>query len=260
MSSADSSLPKVLESFRIGNRGEAFLEFIMSKHCLMHKISGYKDIGLDYICEWLVDGSPTRILFGIQIKTSDSEEIKIRSLGRNAKMNGLDKFKFTRAPVWNIEDRTIYYWMGFEIPIYLFFVFKDDSLFDCYYQRLTPKLHMSNRELAIRKIKDYKGEEIYKVNDGNEFRAIIHRGRQDGGFARDLFFDYVRCAYYSGSPQYRDSRDFGLKGWEGNKLYIDILSEKESPYVERVQQTLLLFERLGIVSVRQDWQKTIRGL
>ena len=50
-------LPKILESFRTGNRGEAFLEFIMSKHCLMHKTVGYKDVGIDYICEWLLVAS-----------------------------------------------------------------------------------------------------------------------------------------------------------------------------------------------------------
>ena len=68
MINSRTRLPKVPDSFRIGNRGEAYLEFILSRHCLMHKIAGYKDVGIDYLCEWLVEDSPTRILFGIQVK------------------------------------------------------------------------------------------------------------------------------------------------------------------------------------------------
>jgi hypothetical protein len=76
-----TELPSVLESYRIGNRGEAYLEFIMSKYCLMHKIAGYKDVGIDYLCEWLVGNSPTRILFGIQVKTSDRSGVELDHLG-----------------------------------------------------------------------------------------------------------------------------------------------------------------------------------
>ena len=74
MNSLPTRLPKVPISFRIGYRGEAYLEFIMSMHCLMHIIAGYKDLGIDYLCEWLVGDNPTRILFGIQVKTSDMIE------------------------------------------------------------------------------------------------------------------------------------------------------------------------------------------
>ena len=260
MIASNLSLPKILESFRIGNSGEAYLEFIMSKHCLMHKISGYKDIGLDYLCEWLVGSSPTRILFGIQVKTSSLENIEIKPLGRNKGLNGLEKYQFAHTPSWNIEVNTINYWLGFEIPLYLFFVFKNNSEFDCYYQRLTPKLHKKDRAKAIQQVQDYKDNELYKVNNGSDFRAIIPRGEKDGGFARDLFFDSVRCAYYSGSPQYRDSREFGLKGWEGDHIYLDVLGEGDCPYVERVQKTLTLFEKLKIVSINSGWEQQIRDL
>ena len=260
MTTSNPSLPTILESFRIGNSGEAYLEFIMSKHCLMHKISGYKDIGLDYLCEWLVGTSPTRILFGIQVKTSGLEDIEIKPLGRNKGFNGLEKYQFVHTPSWSINDNTVNYWLGFEIPIYLFFVFKDNSVFNCYYQRLTPKLHKKDKVEAIKQVQDYKNNELYKVNNGSEFRAIVSRGEKDGGFARDLFFDSVRCAYYSGSPQYRDSREFGLKGWEGNHTYIDILSEGDCPYVERVRETLILFEKLEIVSINSGWEQRIHDL
>jgi len=260
MITSNSSLPTILESFRIGNSGEAYLEFIMSKHCLMHKISGYKDIGLDYICEWLVGSSPTRILFGVQVKTSGLENVEIECLGRNKGLNGLEKYKFLHAPSWDIGVNTINYWSGFEIPLYLFFVFKNNSEFDCYYQRLTPKLHKKDKTKAIKQIQDYKNDDLYKVNSGSDFRAIISRGEKDGGFARDLFFDSIRCAYYSGSPQYRDSREFGLNGWEGNHTYIDILGEEDCPYLDRVQESLTLFKKLGIISINSDWKQQIRDL
>lgn len=168
--------------------------------------------------------------------------------------------KFSHAPLWHIKDSTINYWSGFEIPLYLFFVFKNNSEFDCYYQRLTPKLHKKDKAKAIAQIKDYRNTELYKVNNGSEFRAIITRGEKDGGFARDLFFDSVRRSYYSGSPRYRDSREFGLKGWEGNPTYITILGEGDCPYVERVRESLTLFEKLGIVSVNSGWEQRIRDL
>jgi hypothetical protein len=251
MDKSNTNLPKVLDSFRIGNRGEAFLEFIMSKHCLMHKIAGYKDTGIDYICEWLFDNSPTRILFGIQIKTSDITDVELSPLGRNVGYNGLEQFKFAKtAPSWIIKRETINYWFGFDIPLYLFFVLRSNSSFNCYYQRLTPILHKKDKEKATEEIQNYKNNELYKANDDrSEFRAIIDRRGKDGGFARDLFFDSVRCSYYAGSLRYRDSHEFGLKGWEGKSTYADILGENNRPYMEKVGESLNSLNNLGIISI-----------
>ena len=254
-------LPKVPESFKIGNRGEAFLEFIMSKHCLMHKIAGYKDIGIDYICEWLVEDSPTRILFGIQVKTSDKNDVKLEDLGRHKGMNGLQKFKFaSNIPSWEIKETTVNYWFGFDIPLYLFFVVKNNSNFDCYYQRLTPKLHKNDKKKARQEIQNYKKNEIYKANDGSEFRAIIDRGKQDEGFARDLFFDSVRCAYYSGSLKYKAGSEFGLKGWDKDTTYVTILGEEECPYIDRVEESLDKLKSQGVISVLPTWGEEIRRM
>jgi len=262
MNNLTIKLPKVPESFRIGNRGEAYLEFIMSKYCLMHKIAGYKDIGIDYLCEWLVGDSPTRILFGIQVKTSDISGVELQHLGRNKGLNGLEMFKFTNTtPSWKINENTINYWFGFEIPLYLFFVLKNNSSFDCYYQRLTPILHKKDKGKAVVEIQNYKNNELYKANDDkSEFRAIVDRGRKDGGFARDLFFDSVRCSYYTGSVKYRDSDEFGLKGWEGDNTYVDILGEPDRPYIEKVGESLTSLENLKIISIIPGWEKRIRDL
>ncbi len=266
MDNSRTELPKVPESFRIGNRGEAYLEFIMSKYCLMHKIAGYKDIGIDYLCEWLVGDSPTRILFGIQVKTSDLSGVELEHLGRNKGLNGLEKFKFTTTPSWVIKQNTINYWFGFEIPLYLFFVLKNNSSFDCYYQRLTPILHKKDKGKAAGEIQNYKNNELFKANDDkSEFRAIVDRrgkdGRgKDGGFARDLFFDSVRCSYYTGSLKYRDSHEFGLKGWEGDNIYADILGEPDCPYIEKVGESLTSLENLRIISIIPGWEKQIRDL
>lgn len=262
MDNSKPDLPKVPESFRIGNRGEAYLEFIMSKHCLMHKIAGYKDIGIDYICEWLVGESPTRILFGIQVKTSDLSHVKLKHLGRNRGLNGLEKFEFTKPiPSWKIKRGTISYWFGFEIPLYLFFVLRSGSSFNCYYQRLTPILHKNDKERAASEIQNYKNNELYKANDDeNEFRAIIDRGGKDGGFARDLFFDSVRCSYYTGSVKYRDAHEFGLKGWEAKNTYVDILGEPDRPYLERLRESLSGLESLEVVSMIPGWEKRLLEL
>ncbi len=261
MNNLGTHLPKVPESFKIGNRGEAFLEFIMSKHCLMHKIAGYKDIGIDYLCEWLIGESPTRILFGLQVKSSNKDDIKLESLGRNKGMNGLETFKFkSNVPSWEIKDKTVNYWFGFDIPLYLFFVVKNNSIFDCFYQRLTPKLHKIDKKKARIEIQNYKENDIYKVNEGNEFRAIIDRGKQDGGFARDLFFDSVRCAYNSGSLKYKSGSEFGLKGWDRDAMYVTVLGEKDCPYIERVEESLSKLKKQGIISVLPTWGQIIRDI
>lgn len=261
MSDPKFRIPKVQKSFRIGNRGEAYLEFIMSKHCLMHKIAGYKDVGIDYLCEWLVEDSPTRILFGVQVKTSDINNVGLKRLGRNKGLNGLEKFAFTKTvPSWDVKTKTVNYWFGFEIPLYLFFVLKNKSSFDCYYQRLTPSLHKKDKTEAVEEIRNYKSNDLYQVNDGNEFRAIIKRGKKDGGFARDLFFDSVRCSYYTGSLNYRDSSEFGLEGWEGKSAYVDILGEERCPYMDMVEVSLANLEGLGIISVIPGWKDRVRDL
>lgn len=258
MKNQNDLLPKVLGSYMIGNRGEAFLEFIMSKHALIHKVVGYKDIGIDFLCEWIIEGKPTRVLFGIQVKTSDMSKVKLEYKGRNKGLNGLEIYRLKHnIPSWGITDKTVNYWFGFEIPLYLFFILKDGQDFNCYYQRLTPILHKKDKTQAIKEIKDYKNNDMYKVNKNDSFKAIIDRGRQDGGFARDLFFDSVRCTYNSGSLNYRSSLEYGLKGWEGRGTYVDILGEEDRPYMDKLEETLLKLERLEIVDIKTDLRKGI---
>lgn len=253
--------PKILEAYTIGNRGESFLEFIMSKNALFHKISGYKDIGLDYLCEWITKGSPTRALFGIQVKTSDIDDVNLEHKGRNAGLNGLEIYRFNKTiPSWNITEKTINYWFGFDIPLYLFFVLKNKQVFDCYYQRLTPILHKKDRSMATKEIQGFKNNDLYKANMDNNFMAVVDRGRQDGGFARDLFFDSVRCSYFSGSIKHREAKEFGLKGWDGEGVYVDILGEEDRPYMDILDKSLPVMHNLGIINVNPNWKQKITSL
>ncbi len=81
-----------------GNKGAAYLEYKLTDFVLMHKIDEAKDLGNDFICE-LVDGeSPTRVLFFIQCKAHKDKP-------------NLEK-----------DKKTIGYWKGFNIPVYVFWV------------------------------------------------------------------------------------------------------------------------------------------
>lgn len=222
---------------------------------------GYKDIGIDYLCEWILGDNPTRVLFGIQVKTSDKNDITLEHKGRNKKLNGLEVYRFKQiTPSWNITKKTVNYWFGFEIPLYIFFVLKDKQDFDCYYQRLTPILHKKDKNQAITEIQNYKNNDMYKINENNDFRAIIDRGKQDGGFARDLFFDSVRCAYHSGSLSHRKSQEYGLKGWDGDGVYVDILGEVDRPYMDKLKNSLSIMEALRIIEIKPEWEQKIIDL
>jgi len=257
------TLPIILETFKIGNRGEAFLEFIMSKYCLMHKIVGYKDIGIDYICEWLNGSTPSRILFGIQVKTSERKDIKVIDKGVNRRLNELRSFSMNRLP-FNIKPETLTYWQGLEIPLYLFSVIKNsENIFDCYYLRLTPILHKincskSNDKLSQEIKKKIKEDVFYKANENSDFIALVKKENMDGGFVRDLFIDSIRCSYQNGRISYRNPRDFGLNNWpENNVIFPDILAEKGTNYMNNVKNGLSLLEKVGLISVNSNFEDKI---
>lgn len=251
-------LPSVLETHRIGNRGEAFLEFIMSKHCLMNKIVGHRDVGVDYICEWLYGDAPTRILFGIQVKTTERNDIKLVNKGVNRRLNELIKFEINPSP-FDIDPKTFEYWRGLSIPLYLFLVIKNqEDGFDCYYSRLTPILHKKDQDITKLIIQIKKGD-FYKVNERSEFKAIVPKSTKDGGFVRDLFIDSVRCSYQSGSVAYRDPGESGIN-WPKDTIYPDVLGEEETGYTSKVKKGLILLERNGLIKVDPDFEDKINKL
>ncbi len=251
------SLPKVLESYRTGNRGEAFLEFIMSKYCLMHKIVGYRDVGIDYICEWLNGDTPSRILFGIQVKTSERKDIKLEDKGRNKKLNDLKRFSI-KPLHFKIKPETINYWSKLEIPLYLFSVIKNsEDSFDCYYLRLTPILHKKNGN----KLEEIKKGIFFKANRNSEFIDLVKKESKSGGFVRDLFIDSIRCSYQNGNISYRDPKDFGLeKNWPESTIFPDVLGENDTDYAENVKKGLSLLERVGLIKVNANFDNKIKNL
>jgi len=251
--------PKVLETLRIGNRGEAFLEFIMSKHCLMNKIVGYRDVGVDYICEWLNGDTPTRILFGIQVKTTERKDVTVTNKGINRRLNELPKVEISPSP-FDIEGKTIEYWSGLSIPLYLFLVIKesDEEIFNTYYTRLTPVLHKKDGNI-VGKINEIKKGLFYQANKNSEFSAIVPKPNKDGGFVRDLFIDSIRCSYQSGSVMYRDPGESGIN-WPKDKIYPDVLGEEKADYITKVKKGLILLEKNGLIKVDPDFEAKIDKL
>ena len=250
-------LPTILESYRIGNRGEAFLEFIMSKRCLMHKIVGYKDVGIDYICEWLNGNIPSRILFGIQVKTSERNDIELISKGINRGLNELEKFLIKPLP-FKIEPKTFTYWEGLEIPLYLFSIIKNnENNFDCYYLRLTPILHKINND----KFKEIKESVFFKANKNSDFIDLVKKERMSGGFVRDLFIDSVRCSYQNGNISYRNPKDFGLDNWHEDNIFQEVITETGTDYMKKVKKGLLLLEKVEeLIKVHPDFENKIKIL
>ena len=60
---------------QLSNKGESFVESILAGYALAHKIERSKDLGLDFICEWVNEEDPTGLLFGIQVKTRSDPEV-----------------------------------------------------------------------------------------------------------------------------------------------------------------------------------------
>ncbi|MFC1663333.1 DUF4365 domain-containing protein [Patescibacteria group bacterium] len=219
---------KYIRAQQLGNKGEAFFESLLSEKSLVHKIDRSKDIGFDFLCEWVSGERPSRLLFGVQVKTRS----RIREIeGGISRLNGLSQFKI-RTDVQVSKD-TREYWKGFDFPIFMFLIHFGRSAANVYYKRYTPVLHNTAKE----------GEEyFYKVNNGNKFLAIIQRDdSRSGGFCRDLYIDHLRCQYNKGMLSGIDPRDLGLEGYRKGDIFSDIVSK----YREKITQTLREYESFG---------------
>lgn len=62
-------------------KGEAFFEALISDYSVPHHIVGPKDIGIDYIWEWVYGDRPTGILYAVQVKTLSAQYVKLEHLG-----------------------------------------------------------------------------------------------------------------------------------------------------------------------------------
>lgn len=48
---------------KAATKGEAFFQALVSDYSIPHHIMGQKDIGIDYICEWVYGDQPSGILY-----------------------------------------------------------------------------------------------------------------------------------------------------------------------------------------------------
>jgi Domain of unknown function (DUF4365) len=216
---------------RTGIKGEAFFEALVADYAIPHHIVGPKDIGIDYVCEWVHGDSPTGVLFAAQVKAFAVTPVtEPRHAGVETKLNELEKYTISNSNL-TVDARTLCYWKGFGLPVYLFVVThtaaagqKHDRL-DLYYKRFTPVL-----------TKDEKQEDLcyYKVSAGSKFIAFARESEKRQGFARDLFIDLMRWSYYKGSISYLNPRKLGLQQFpEEEMVFHDLFRE----YSERVCET-----------------------
>lgn len=217
-----------LKTKQLGNKGEAFFETLISNYALVHKIEGSKDIGLDFLCEWIHGEKPTQLLFGVQVKTRSSEKIKnIKSCGES-KLNWLEQFKINS---FYIDRETLNYWRGFTFPIFLFLIIEENKELNCFYKRYAPVLHGTSRQSK---------EFFYKVNDKQKFLAFADNNKKIKGFCRDLFVDYVRCNYNNGVLVIMDPMHLGLKEFKRNAIFIDLIKD----YKRQVSETYKMYTKL----------------
>lgn len=193
-------LPKYAKNKQKGNLGEAFVQFVMSKYALVHKIDGSNDIGNDFICELIKNEYPTNILFYIQVK-------------------------FTKNTP-SISNTTRNYWKDSPIPVYIFWVkrlkikrerivydFLDERYWSIKYKRMTPEIHKEESE-------------SYKAYNKNNF-------------LKHLLIDYMRTLYWKGYTPIIKTSDFmtgeerlEIRPLEYNLLINDVIQEEQ--YVSKI--------------------------
>jgi hypothetical protein len=209
--------------WQTGLKGEAFFESLISDHSIPHRVVGLKDIGIDYFCEWVHDDKTTGILYAVQIKTRTS--LNVEKVGRNAE-NGLREFRITG--LGKIDAATRDYWRGFGVPVYLFVVTVLSKRLDCYYKRFTPILTDQTCERKYEDDNDSHTQGFYRVKKDDSFIAFSNNATKSGGFARDLYVDYVRCSYSRGLISFQDPRELGLYQFRGRpRVFKDLFRQYE---------------------------------
>jgi hypothetical protein len=227
----------------------------------MHKVIGHRDVGIDYFCEWLNGDTLSGSLFGIQVKTTERKDIKPAKQRKNSGKNELDIFQMKPSSFIKIKVETVEYWKQLNIPLFLFVVIKNiQDNFNCFYTRLTPILHEVDVSTP-NKIEKIRNGEFYLANTNADFNAVIKKQKMDGGFVRDLFIDSVRCAYQSGNILYKNPNDLGLNNWTPKTVYADVLAEKDTQYVKKVKEGLLLLENVGgLITVDPNFERRVEEL
>jgi hypothetical protein len=221
-----------------GIKGESFFESLIVEYSLPNHIVGSKDIGLDYICEWVHGDNPTGILFGVQIKSFTITPSRTPKLVKQCSDNNkLDEYRIKNS-LFVINKGTLKYWKELGIPIYLFAVsINKTNQLDCYYKRFTPILTQDTLDIDN---PDFYSE-FYKANDSNEFLAFQNLEDKTGGFARDLFIDYIRCNYNKGIIVYPSPRSIGLNEFpEKDAVFGELVNE----YRDKIMSTYNIIKDL----------------
>jgi hypothetical protein len=198
---------------------------LISDYSIPHHIVGPKDIGIDYICEWTYGDKPTGVLYAVQVKTFPESNAKPKLIDE-VQLNGLKKYGISNQHLI-IDDRTLQYWKGLGIPVYLVAIIQSEALsneqrLNCYYKRFTPVLTGSTEQKKL---------DFSKVNDGTSFIAFAHPTENALGFARDLYIDYMRWSYYKGFITYLPPKTIGLNQFpDEDGVFVDLFKD----YKDRV--------------------------
>jgi len=209
-------------------KGEAFFEALVSDYSIPHHVVGLKDVGIDYICEWVYGDRPTGILYAVQVKTLSAQRVRPEPLDRKG-LNQLTGYRIIDSHL-HIDEKTLQYWRGLGIPVYLFAIVYSEltgggGQLDCFYRRFTPALTTESTQ---------EQEDFYKVNEGTTFLAFADRQSKKHGFARDLFIDLIRCSYHRGSISYMSPRTLGLGQFPGEDA---VFSDLFNIYRESILKT-----------------------
>ncbi|MFH1008275.1 MAG: DUF4365 domain-containing protein [Candidatus Latescibacterota bacterium] len=232
---------QVTAQAKAGIKGEAFFESLVSDHSLPHHIVGSKDLGIDYICEWIYGDRPSGILYAVQVKTFSQQNVRITDLGPDRR-NQLRRYSIEHNYL-EIDARTQRYWRGLGMPVYLFVIVYSESQgisgrLDCYYQRFTPILTTNATQ---------EQADFYKVNDGTTFLAFADQNTRIGGFARDLFIDLMRCSYSKGSISYISPRIMGLEQFpEEDAVFKELFGDYREIIRVTYDKTRRFLEQLGV--------------
>jgi len=227
----DEFYKKYTRQAKAGIKGESFFESLISDYCIPHKISGAKDVGLDFICEWVCEDKPSGVLFGVQIKTLSDKRTRPKPYGISA-LNALEQYKIGSSKL-KVHETTLTYWKAFRLPIYLFAILlegkgEEDGL-NCYYKRFTPILTERSSQDT---------EYFYKVNSGrNKFLAFKNFDKKSDGFTRDLFIDYTRWNYFKGSITYLNPRKLGLQEFPEEGVFVDLFAEYYQQIINTYNRT-----------------------
>ena len=78
-------------------KGEAFFESLISAYSIPHRVTGPEDIGIDFFCEWANDNEPAGVLFGVQIKTLNKENVSIELKDEYHRLSGLENYEISSS-------------------------------------------------------------------------------------------------------------------------------------------------------------------